>query len=173
MHFSLLEKLGASVLVCAWLIYGTNFLGDVLVHVPEGSSHAAVPAAAEKKPEAAAQSAQPTVDFNQLLAAADPAAGEKVFAKCKSCHTAEAGGGNKVGPNLHGVVGRPVATAPGFAYSPALSGLGGNWTEDRLNTFLEKPAAYASGTKMTFAGLSKAEDRAAIIAWLKKEGGTQ
>jgi cytochrome c len=170
MHFSLLEKFGASLLVCAWLIYGANFLGNVLVRTPEGGVHAAAPAAAEKTAAAPATAAAP-VDFAELLATADPAAGEKVFGKCKSCHTVEAGGANKVGPNLHGVVGRPVAHAAGFAYSPALTALGGEWTTERLNGYLEKPSAFAAGTKMTFAGLGKPEERAAVIVWLKKQGG--
>ncbi len=170
MHFSLVEKLGGSVLICAWLLYGSNFIGNLLVPAPVTESHAAAPAASGKEAAAPASSA-PAVDFTQALAAADPAAGEKVFGKCKSCHTADSGGANKVGPNLHGIVGAPLGHIAGFAYSPALTGLGGQWTVERLNVFLEKPAAFAPGTKMTFAGLAKVEERAAVIAWLKKQGG--
>jgi cytochrome c len=167
MHFSLIEKIGAAALLCAWLIYGANFLGGTLVHVREHEPAMAVagaPAAAAKE-EAAAPGA--VEDIKPLLAQADPAGGEKVFGKCKSCHNAEKGGANQVGPNLWNVVGSPKAHHEGFAYSAALSGKGGEWTYEDLNTFLSSPKSYAPGTKMSFAGLSKPADRAAVIAWLR------
>ncbi len=106
-----------------------------------------------------------------LLATADPAKGEAVFAKCTSCHTINAGGPNGIGPNLHGVVGEGIGTgAGGFAFSDALKSKGGNWTFEALNDWLKSPKAYAPGTKMTFAGLGKAEDRANLIAWLNTQG---
>lgn len=104
-------------------------------------------------------------DFATLLAAADAAAGEKVFGKCKACHKLD--GGDGTGPHLNGIVGRAVATAAGFGYSDALKGLGGNWEPERLNEFLASPKKYAAGTKMSFAGLPKAEDRANLIAYLQ------
>ena len=106
-----------------------------------------------------------------LLASADPAKGEAVFAKCTSCHTINAGGANGIGPNLHGVVGEGIGTgAGGFAFSDALKTKGGNWTFEALNEWLKSPKAFAPGTKMTFAGLSKAEDRANLIAYLNTQG---
>ena len=111
------------------------------------------------------------VPLANLLAAADLAKGEAVFAKCKSCHTIEAGGPNGIGPNLHGVVGEGIGTgAGGFAFSDALKSVGGTWTFDQLNAWLTSPKAFASGTKMTFAGLPKPEDRANLIAWLNTQG---
>jgi cytochrome c len=111
-------------------------------------------------------------DLGTLLAAADPAAGEKVFAKCSSCHTANQGGANGIGPNLYGTVGEPIGKGKaGFAFSGALSGHGGNWTYENLFDWLKSPSAFAPGTKMTFAGLSKPEDRANVIAYLKQQGG--
>jgi cytochrome c len=167
MHFSLIEKVGASVLICAWLIYGGNFLANSLVPIAEGgSSIFAAPAKEEKAPTAAA-AAPAAVDLAALLAAADAAAGEKVFGKCKSCHTIEAGGANKVGPNLHNVAGGPVAKVAGFSYSAAFAALGGDWSDDRLNAFLTKPGDYAPGTKMSFAGIGDPKDRANVIAFLK------
>ncbi|BBC74413.1 cytochrome c [Altererythrobacter sp. B11] len=109
--------------------------------------------------------------FLQVLATADPAAGEKVFAKCTSCHTIAQGAANGIGPNLHGVVGEAIGKGVGgFAFSDALSSHGGNWTFDELNEWLKSPRAYAPGTKMSFAGLSSIEDRANVIAYLNANG---
>jgi cytochrome c len=111
-------------------------------------------------------------DLGTLLAAADPAAGQKIFAKCSSCHTIDQGGANGIGPNLYGTVGEPIGMGKaGFAFSGALSGHGGNWTYENLFDWLKSPNAFASGTKMTFAGLSSPEDRANVIAYLKANGG--
>jgi cytochrome c len=111
-------------------------------------------------------------DLGTLLAAADPAAGEKLFAKCSTCHTINAGGANGIGPNIYGSMGKPIAgVAPGFAYSSALAEKGGTWTYEAMDAWLKSPKAFAPGTKMSFAGLSKPEDRAAMIAYLKANGG--
>lgn len=106
-----------------------------------------------------------------LLAAATPAAGEALFAKCKACHTVDQGGANGIGPNLYGVVGKPIGKhAAGFAYSGDLSGHGGNWDFANLDVWLTSPKKFASGTKMSFAGLSKGEDRANIIVYMNSLG---
>jgi cytochrome c len=111
-------------------------------------------------------------DLGTLLAAADPAAGQKVFAKCSSCHTIDQGGANGIGPNLYQTVGEPIGKGKaGFAFSGALSGHGGNWTYENLDQWLKSPNGFAPGTKMTFAGLSSPEDRANVIAYLKQNGG--
>lgn len=117
-------------------------------------------------------SAEAGPDLGTLLASADPAAGQKVFAKCSSCHTADQGGANGIGPNLYGTVGEPIGMGKaGFAFSGALSGHGGNWTYENLFDWLKSPSAFAPGTKMTFAGLSSGQDRANVIAYLKQQGG--
>jgi cytochrome c len=111
-------------------------------------------------------------DLGTLLASADPAAGEKIFAKCSSCHTAAQGGANGIGPDLWATVGEPIGKGKaGFAFSSALSGHGGNWTYENLFDWLKSPSAFAPGTKMTFAGLSSPQDRANVIAYLKQQGG--
>ena len=104
-----------------------------------------------------------------LLASADVAAGEKVFAKCLACHTIAAGGAAGVGPNIHGIMGKPIA-AGSFAYSGALKEVGGNWTWEQMDAWLASPRKFANGTKMSFAGLGKAEDRANILAYLNAQG---
>jgi cytochrome c len=111
-------------------------------------------------------------DLGTLLAAATPEAGEAVFAKCTACHTIAQGGPNQIGPNLWAVLGKPIGKhAAGFAYSSDLSGHGGEWTYEAMNDWLASPRAFASGTKMSFAGLSKPEDRAAVIRYLYANGG--
>ncbi len=127
-------------------------------------------AAAEAAPKAEA-GGQPTggggSDFAQLLGAADPAKGEHDAKICKACHNFEAGAAAKIGPPLHGVVGRDIASVEGFSYSSALQNEDGDWTYDKLDEFLTNPRAFAPGTKMAFAGIKKPEQRAAVIAYLR------
>jgi cytochrome c len=108
--------------------------------------------------------------LNMMPAAELVAAGEKAFSKCQSCHSIDAGGANGVGPNLNGVMGGSVAAKGGFAYSAELKALGGTWGWDNMNDWLKNPKAYVSGTKMSFAGLSKIEDRAALAMYLNSKG---
>lgn len=108
--------------------------------------------------------------LNAMPAAELIAAGEKAYSKCQSCHTIDAGGANGIGPNLAGVMGGPVAAKGGFAYSAEMKALGGNWDWDKMDAWLKNPKALVAGTKMSFAGLGKVEDRAAIAAYLNSKG---
>jgi len=109
--------------------------------------------------------------FMQLLATADAAAGQRVFAKCQACHTIDQGAANGIGPNLYGVVGESIgAGRGGFAFTSALSGHGGNWTFENLDAWLTNPRAFADGTAMSFAGLPKVQDRANLVAYLNTMG---
>lgn len=111
--------------------------------------------------------AEKPIEF--YLASADPAKGEQVFKKCAACHNADKGGPNALGPNLWNVIGEAIGKgANGFAFSDALSSKGGNWDWTGLGQWLKSPKAFAPGTKMTFAGLSKPEDRANVIAFLNQ-----
>lgn len=111
-------------------------------------------------------------DFATLLANGSAAAGEAVFAKCSACHTIAQGGATGIGPNLYGVLGSPIGGhAPGFAYSSALADKGGTWDYDAMDAWLASPRAFANGTKMSFAGLSSAEDRANVTLYLLENGG--
>lgn len=113
--------------------------------------------------EAAAETTE--VAFADVLATADAAAGEKVFAKCKACHKVD--GTDGTGPHLNGVVNRAKASVGGFGYSDALMAMAADsWTPENLDKFLTNPKGYAPGTKMSFAGLPKVEDRANLVAWL-------
>lgn len=119
--------------------------------------------------ESEGSSAEPEVPIGVMMASAEVAAGEKVFAKCSTCHSIDKGGANGIGPNLWGVLGKPHGGVAGFAYSDALKGISGPWNFDNMNAWLISPRKYAPGTKMTFAGLSKPEDRANVIAYMNSK----
>ncbi|QVM84810.1 c-type cytochrome [Novosphingobium decolorationis] len=156
--------LGAGALGLGLTIVSSMYFGADKHHRPETMGYAIEGLEAESEDSG-------EVPFATLLASADLAKGEASFAKCKSCHTIESGGANGIGPNLHGVVGEGVGTgAGGFAFSDALKSVGGEWTFDKLNEWLTSPKAFAPGTKMTFAGLAKPEERANLIAWLNTQG---
>jgi cytochrome c len=106
--------------------------------------------------------------LGEALAAADAAKGETVFAACRACHTIEEGGGSMIGPNLWGVVGRPVAHVDGFNYSEPLKAYGGTWQVDRLDAFLADPQAVVPGSLMVFPGVKNSADRANLIAYLNQ-----
>ena len=101
------------------------------------------------------------------LADGDVAAGEKVFVKCKTCHTLEAGK-NKVGPSLAGVMGRAAASLADFNYSDAMKASGLTWDEETLDEYLADPKGKIPGNKMVFPGLKKEDDRENLIAYLKQ-----
>lgn len=99
------------------------------------------------------------------------AAGERVFAKCAACHTVEQGGANGIGPNLYAVMGAGIGNhVPGYAYSDALAGVGGTWNWETMDAWLKNPRGFADGTKMSFAGLPKIEDRAAVTMYMNSMG---
>jgi len=101
------------------------------------------------------------------LAEGDAAAGEKLFVKCKTCHTLEAGK-NKVGPSLAGVFGRAAGTAPDFKYSDAMMNSGITWDETTIGEYIADPKGKVPGNKMIFPGVKKEDDRANLIAYLKQ-----
>jgi cytochrome c len=115
-----------------------------------------------EQPQAAAGGAP----IDTLLASASPERGAQVAKQCQACHNFEEGQGPKVGPDLYNVVGRKIASVQGFNYSSALKSKNGTWDFNALNAWLSKPAAYAPGTAMTFAGLSNDKQRADVIAYL-------
>ncbi len=118
-----------------------------------GGGEAAAPKEAEEPVEA-------------VLATASVEKGQATAKQCQACHTFEKGGPNRVGPNLYGVVGRPRASEPGFNYSSAMKAKGGTWTFGELYVFLANPRGYIPGTNMTFAGLSRGQQRADVIDFL-------
>jgi len=114
-------------------------------------------------------------DFGTVIPVADIKAGEAVFAKCQACHNVANGGANGTGPNLWGVIGRKPGSHAGFAYSAAMTDFGTKqavWNDTQMYEFLKAPQKYISGTKMSFVGLKKSEDRVNMIAYLRAQGGT-
>lgn len=112
----------------------------------------------------AAAPAEATVTFASLTG--DAANGEKVFLQCKTCHVVDPGV-NRIGPSLHGLIGRTAGSVEGFRYSAANKNSGLVWTEEVLFDYLENPQRKVPGTTMAFAGLKKPQDRADVIAYLK------
>jgi len=109
--------------------------------------------------------------LSQALEAGDPTHGKQIFAKCQACHSLEAGV-NKVGPSLHGVIGRASGTTESFNYSDAMKNAHLNWTPETLDQYLANPRKMVPGTKMAFPGLPKENDRADVITYLEQAAGT-
>jgi cytochrome c len=126
----------------------------------------AVKAEQPQSPGGAAPASSANEPIENLLASASIEHGTTIAKECQLCHNFGKGQGNKVGPDLYGVVGRPVASEAGFNYSPPLKAKGGTWTFDALNTWLTDPRADVPGTLMTFAGLPNEKQRADVIAYL-------
>jgi cytochrome c len=164
------NKIFAAILVAGIIAMLASFVSHESYHpeklerntfpiaVADAGADAAAAPAADKGPE----------PIDNLMAAADPAAGEKIARVCMSCHTLDKGGPNRVGPNLYGIVGNHHAHAADFAYSDGMKAKSGEtWDVEKLNVFLYSPRKAIDGTKMTFAGLKKPEDRAAVIKYLQ------
>lgn len=168
-----------SMLVLMFLSWGAS----ALYQVGPGEEAAAPGEEPEPAPQAYSIAVEETgggagdapaevVDINALIAAGDAAAGEKVFGKCKTCHSVE--GKDGTGPHLNGVVGRAVASVPGYAYDDAMKehvAVAPTWTPEALQEFLLNPKKAVPGTKMSFVGLPKAEDRANVILYLSQIPG--
>jgi len=170
------NKIAGAALTAVLVTTVIGHLGNILVHPKSLEQNAYVVAVAETKAaptqEAAATPAA-VEPIGPLLASANPDAGKAAFKQCTACHTPDKGGKNTVGPNLWDIVGNPKGHHEGYSYSKAMQaatvkgGDEGVWTYEHLNAFLTSPKAYLPGTKMTFAGLRKPEDRANVIAYLR------
>jgi cytochrome c len=114
------------------------------------------PAASE--PAAEAPAVEPTA-----------AMGEQIFRRCVACHTVDKGGRHGIGPNLHNIVGAPVAARPDFSYSGAMKAKGGVWDQAALDAYLKAPMKDVPGTRMAFAGVIDAADRKALILYLAEQ----
>jgi cytochrome c len=161
------NKIAGAVLSTLLVVMGLSMISGIVFtpHKP------AVPGfdLPSEEPAAAAGAAAPAADepITVRLAKADPAKGEKAVGACKACHNFEKGGANKVGPHLYDVYARPKGSVEGFGYSAAMKGRASEkWEAEQLDGFLKNPKAYMPGTIMAFAGLSKPDTRADVIAYL-------
>jgi len=162
--FEINKILGALLGTCLVLV--AMHIASGAIFTPEPPAKPGYEIAVKAEETQGAAPAAPEVPFDTLLASASADRGAQVTKQCQACHNFQEGAGPKVGPDLYAVVGRPVASVPGFNYSAALKALGGTWTFDALNKWLTKPSADAPGTAMTFAGLSNPKQRADVIAYL-------
>ena len=170
-----LNKIMGAVLGTLLFVMGAGFVAEAIYHPIEdnGPGYALPEPVADAG--APAEEAAPEVPLGVLLASADPTKGAASVKKCQSCHNFGEGEPNKQGPHLYDVVGRPEGSVEGFAYSDGMlahNAAGDVWTYENLNTFLTKPSDYVPGTKMAFAGIRTAEERADILAYLQTLSAT-
>ncbi len=167
MNFFEINKIITAILVTILVVFGIGKISDIIfdkddknivaykVETPEGTT-------------GEANAAETNVDLNALFAMADITYGEKVFKKCKACHSINAGGGNKIGPKLWNVMFRPVGSIADYKYSKSLASYGKEWSWEEINGFLTKPSKWIKGNKMGFAGLKDERDRTSVILYLNQ-----
>jgi cytochrome c len=164
------NKIIASVLTAMIVAMVSGILAGQLVRPKELEKPVFVVAGAE--PSASASAAEGAAagpePIGPLLAKADPKKGEQIAKVCAACHTFNKGGPNKIGPNLWGITDEAMAEVPGYQFSAAMEAhKGEKWDPEKLNEWLWKPQVFIKGTKMTFAGIPKAQDRADVIGYLE------
>jgi cytochrome c len=163
--FELNKVLGAILATC--LIVLSLNIGASAIFSPEKPAKPGYNIAVKEHAGGDASAAKETEEpMEAMLAKASVEKGQATAKQCQACHTFEKGGPNRVGPNLWNVVGRPKASEAGFNYSAAMKAKGGNWSFGELYAFLANPRGAIPGTNMTFAGLSRGQQRADVIDYL-------
>jgi len=167
-----MNKIIVSIVFAIILVLGINKVTDVIFYVekPEKSAYqvATVTTVASTTSAETGSASSESGNIMALFASTSVAEGAKVFKKCAACHSIAEGGGNKIGPALWGVLGRPAGSIPDYKYSKAMAAHGKNWSFEEMNGFLIKPKDWIKGTKMSFAGLKKAKERAAVILYMNE-----
>jgi cytochrome c len=168
------NKIAGGLLATTLAIVGLGELSNI-VYKYEPPAKQGYAIAVKEEAAGGGEVADVIPDWGTVLPTANVAAGATVAEKCKSCHNLDNGGPNLTGPNLYGVEGRKPGTHAGFAYSSAMTDFGAkhaDWTYDELYQFLKGPQADIAGTKMTFVGLKKPEDRINVIAYLRTQNAS-
>ena len=168
------NKIIVSIIVAILVIVIISYAADIIMDIdPDEKKEVAykidLPEPNSSETTATIQIGTAIDPISALLMNASIEKGEKIYKKCGSCHNYEKRSGNKVGPNLWNIVNRSKASMDGFAYSDALTQSGGIWSYEELAAFVYKPKEYIIGTKMNFAGLKKAEDRANLVFFLRDQ----
>lgn len=167
------NKIAGGLLATGLVIFGLRELTTIVFEQepPEKAGYAV--AVAEEA--SAGPAAEVAPDWGTVIPVTNVEVGKAVAAKCASCHTFDAGGANGTGPALFGVLGRKPGSVPGFAYSAGMTEFGAAhpvWTWDDLDQFIKAPQKHIAGTKMTFVGLKKQDDRVAMLAYLHTLGSS-
>ena len=167
-----MNKIIASIVLTIILVLGINKITDAIFYVekPEKSAYqiASIATVTSTTSDEESSANSESGNIMALFASTNAAEGAKIFKKCAACHSITEGGANKIGPALWGVLGRPAGSVPGYKYSKAMAAHGKNWSFEEMNGFLTKPKDWIKGTKMSFAGLKKAKDRAAVILYMNE-----
>ena len=165
-----LNKIIAAILMVALLVIGLGKIADGIFYVKKPKNPGYKVEVESQLISTTSQSAEVVekIDIAAIMSLGDVVSGEKIFKKCAACHSIKKGGKNKIGPALYNIVGRAVGGIDDYKYSKALASYGKEWTFEELNGFLQKPASYIKGTKMSYAGLRKEKDRASVIKYLNQ-----
>ena len=167
-----MNKIIVSIAFAIILVLGINKVTDVIFYVekPEKSAYqvASITAVASTTASETSSENSDSGNIMALFASTSAADGVKVFKRCAACHSIAKGGSNKIGPALWGVLGRAAGSIPDYKYSKAMTAHGKNWSFEEMNAFLIKPKDWIKGTKMSFAGLKNAKERAAVILYLNE-----
>ncbi len=167
-----MNKIIASIVLAIILVLGINKITDVIFYAekPEKSAYQVdnVTAVASTSSSETISDSSKSGDIMTLFASTNTAEGAKIFKKCAACHNIAQGGGNKIGPALWGVLGRKAGSVTDYKYSKAMIAHGKPWSFEEMNGFLIKPKDWIKGTKMSFAGLKNAKERAAVILYMNE-----
>ena len=166
-----MNKIIVSIVFAVILVLVINKITDVIYYVEKPKKSAYQVANVSTTTSTKTTSASSDIgsgDIMALLASVSVADGEKIFKKCAACHSIAKGGGNKIGPALWGVLGRQAGSISNYKYSKAMAAHGKLWSFKEMNEFLTKPKDWIKGTKMSFLGLKKETERAAVILYMNK-----
>ena len=167
-----INKIIAAVLITVLLIFGIGKVADVVFHVKKPNVQGYKVEVKVGSATSTQASAENQIDISALLALGAVNEGKKIFKKCAACHSISQGGGNKIGPALWGVLGRQAGSISDYKYSKGMAAHGKTWSFEEMNGFLTKPKDWIKGTKMSFVGLKKASERAAVILYMNENTDT-